>query len=170
MQLALSGPLSLVPLVYHYATTLSVGKALRAISLVFCVFGATAIISKHASLFKRELDYQAQLTEQAILKDAGCAKIDDILRYDKGVDETCTEARRIVSTSALERAIAETVEGWPTPWDVGAYLLVSFENKITTLGFAAYVMATVRPYCVGPPMQMLQGRYVANKIHKLHSG
>ena len=167
MQAAFSGALSLLPLIYRYATTMPFGKALRNISLLCCAFGLGTVMLKHAALFKREYDYQTIITLQAELKNHSCHKIDDILRYDPGVDETCTEAQRIVSTWPIERAFSKTVSSWMTPWDIGAYLLVSMENKITTLGFAAYIAATLLPYIIGPPVQFLQGRHVANKINSL---
>ena len=164
---AFSGIFSLVPLIFTYATTLPLGKALRTISLLLCVFGLSTIVIKQVSLFKREYDYQAILTATAILKNASCHTLEDVLRYDTSVIKTCTEALRTVQTSAFERALVEVVEGWPTPWDVGAFLLTSFENKLMAISLVIWAGSSVLPYIVGPPMQMMRKRYVNGRINQL---
>lgn len=167
-QASFGGIFSLLPLVFTYVRTLPPNKALYYTSLLMCAFGVSSMALKQVSHFKRTYDQQVIITADAILRDNACADIAEVLRYDPSVGETCNEARRIVRTWPSERALALTIESWPTPWDVGSSLLTSFENKITTIGIVAYLGATVLPFLVGPPVQMLRGHYIDNQIKTLH--
>lgn len=111
-----------------------------------------SVLAQQVFFFLEEVRRENIGAEKAIKLLKACDKVDDILRYQPGVNADCTEALLVVSSTDVERAFGNVVDTWPTP-----------ETMLTRF------VATVESKLVFVCILMLAATYVVPPISRLYS-
>lgn len=166
-QLLSNSVLGLLPLSYRYFTTMPPARALRTLSLAVLGIGLAWFLVGQGYAYWEEYDHQCELTKMATKLKRECDALTGPLRDAPGVDDTCRKAQRIVRRWPSERAIEARYHTFPAPWEFGAWLLASIEQRIITFGILAYLLSALIPVLFAPPLQGLRNRYARRKINTL---
>lgn len=168
-QILTSTLLGVLPLGYRSFTTMPPGRALRFVSLIVLGVGLAWCVLGQGYAYWDEYDRQCELTKTATKLKRECDALNGPLRDAPGVDDTCRKAQRIVRRWPSERAIEARYHLLPAPWELGAWLIASIEQRVIAFGILAYLLSALLPVMFAPPIQVLRNRYVSRKIDKLHA-
>jgi len=145
----------LVPLAYTYLTNMPRQQALRNLLIVVAIFSMVNIGLKQVVWVKRRYDFEVQQTATAILKDAECSTLSDLLLSDPDVGQVCTNARITRETSPLERSVTSFIESWPDPRKLFTSLPESLEMRLAAILLVAWFLSAL----VDRPARYIGRRY-----------